>query len=112
MLCGVTPFFGDTEMVILRKIKKGDFDFWPAELWKEISEDAKSLIPLMLTVKPSKRVSAEQVALHPWLNLKENTESVDDENKGAFHKTLLENLRNFKKANRLKRAAMQVIAQN
>jgi calcium-dependent protein kinase len=58
LLCGYPPFSGRSEDDILAKVKSGKFRFDPED-WDHISADAKELIQKMLTLNPSKRISAE-----------------------------------------------------
>merc|ERR1719487_1874923 len=39
MLSGSPPFFGDTDLDVLKKIRKGTFSFKPAKVWDGVSDD-------------------------------------------------------------------------
>ena len=56
LLCGYPPFNGD-DMTIKKKILEGKCEFDDQE-WKNISQDAKSLILKMLTPDPKNRITS------------------------------------------------------
>lgn len=71
MLCGYPPFYSENPARSLtshmrNKIMAGDYEFPPNE-WNLISEDAKNIIRQLLDVNPANRMSARQLAAHPWL---------------------------------------------
>lgn len=51
---------------LIKLIQKGDFDIESGP-WSKISDNAKDLIKKMLTVDPSKRLSAKEVLKHKWI---------------------------------------------
>lgn len=51
---------------MFEEIKKGEFDF-PSPYWDDISEPAKELIQKLLMVKPSERMTIEEILVHPWI---------------------------------------------
>ena len=57
LLSGYPPFTGYDDGEILRKVRKGKFEF-DEEDWFDISLEAKNLISKMLTLDPKKRISA------------------------------------------------------
>lgn len=59
MLCGYPPFFGETDAEVLAKVRLGNFSFNAAD-WKNVSEDAKNLIRMLLKMNPRDRYTAEQ----------------------------------------------------
>lgn len=72
-LYGYLPFNGADEEEVLEKIHKGKYKF--SENIK-VSDDAKNMIKMMLSYKPSERPSANQVLQSPWLK-KMKTDTVD-----------------------------------
>lgn len=66
LLCGYPPFTGYDDGEILRKVKKGDYTFDDEE-WKDVSNEAKTLIKKMLTMKPQDRISAKDCIADPWI---------------------------------------------
>jgi len=105
MLCGYPPFYGDTDAEVLAKVKTGNFAFNNTH-WKTVSEDAKDLIRRMLKMNPAERITAQEALAHVWVKNKAPK---------ATHQPLgdgmLSNLKSFKAQNKLKKAALQVIAQ-
>jgi calcium/calmodulin-dependent protein kinase I len=67
MLCGFHPFFEEDSEATRDKILNGRYEF-PSPFWDTISEDAKDLIRKLLVVDPEKRLSAQEILNHPWLN--------------------------------------------
>jgi len=68
MLCGFAPFQGESDVAILKRIKRGSFKFNPPEVWANISEKAKHLLQQMLVVDADHRYSAVEVMSHPWMD--------------------------------------------
>jgi len=104
MLCGYPPFAGDNDAAVLKKVRTGNFTF-PANDWKNVSEDAKSLIRNMLKMQPQDRFTAEQTLNHTWIK--------DKAPKAApitLQSNFVEKLRGFRSQNKLKKAALHVIA--
>ncbi|CAI8602325.1 unnamed protein product [Vicia faba] len=66
LLCGVPPFWGESEQEIFEAILHSDLDF-ASDPWPGISESAKDLVKKMLVRDPSKRLSAFDVLRHPWI---------------------------------------------
>jgi serine/threonine protein kinase len=60
LLCGVPPFWAETEQGVARAILRGNLDL-QREPWPRISEGAKSLVRQMLQMDPKKRPTAQQV---------------------------------------------------
>merc|ERR1712195_126961 len=69
LLCGYPPFFGETDAEVLSKVRLSNFSFNAAD-WKNVSEDAKNLIRMMLKMNPRDRATAEQSLHHIWVNNK------------------------------------------
>lgn len=105
LLCGYPPFHGDTDADVLAKVRLGNFSFAAAD-WKNISEDAKNLIRMLLKMNPKDRHTAEQALNHVWVkNKAPKAENVNLNSSG-----LVANLRGFRSQNKLKKAALHVIA--
>merc|ERR1719162_2186270 len=69
VLCGYPPFYGETDAEVLSKVRLGNFSFNAAD-WKNISEDAKNLIRMLLKMNPRDRYTAEQALHHEWIKNK------------------------------------------
>jgi len=67
MLCGFHPFFEEDQTETRNKILNARYDF-PSPFWDNISEDAKDLIRKLLVLDPERRLSANEILQHPWLN--------------------------------------------
>merc|ERR1719414_567387 len=104
MLCGYPPFFGETDAEVLSKVRLGNFSFNAAD-WKNISEDAKNLIRFLLKMNPRDRYTAEQALNHEWIKNKAPKAA-----NVSLQTNFVDNLRNFRSQNKLKKAALHVIA--
>ncbi|CAM9817731.1 unnamed protein product, partial [Ascophyllum nodosum] len=69
ILGGYPPFYDQDQRRLFRNIKSGNFKFDPQH-WDGVSEEAKDLIRNLLTVDPSRRLTADQAINHPWLATK------------------------------------------
>lgn len=76
--------------------------------WRSISNDAKDLIRLLLQVDPAQRCSAQKALGHRWIRTTAPQASTKTALKAS--PALLDNLRNFRSQNKLKKAALQIIA--
>ncbi|CRG93685.1 calcium-dependent protein kinase 2, putative [Plasmodium gallinaceum] len=106
LLCGYPPFYGDTDNEVLKKVKQGEFCFYEND-WGNISLDAKDLITNLLKYNPDERCTIEEALNHPWI-----TQMTKSKKNIALSSSLLNNLKNFKKENQLKKAALTIIAQH
>merc|ERR1711920_538648 len=104
MLCGYPPFYGETDADVLSKERLGNFSFNAAD-WKNISEDAKNLIRMLLKMNPRDRYTAEQALNHVWIKNK-----APKATGGNLKETMVDNLRGFRGQNKLKKAALHIIA--
>ncbi|XP_011094529.2 calcium-dependent protein kinase 25-like [Sesamum indicum] len=60
LLCGVPPFWGESEQELFEEIMCGDIDF-TSDPWPNISESAKDVLKKMLVRDPKRRITAHQV---------------------------------------------------
>mmetsp|Transcript_36344 Transcript_36344/g.79290 ORF Transcript_36344/g.79290 Transcript_36344/m.79290 type:complete len:349 (-) Transcript_36344:112-1158(-) len=104
MLCGYPPFFGETDAEVLSKVRLGNFSFNAAD-WKNVSEDAKNLIRMLLKMNPRDRYTAEQALNHEWI--KNKAPKASDV---SLQNNFVDNLRGFRSQNKLKKAALHIIA--
>jgi len=104
LLCGYPPFYGETDADVLTKVRLGNFTFNAAD-WKAISDDAKNLIRMLLKMNPRDRYTAEQALNHVWVRNKAPKAAGV-----AIGTSLVDNLKGFRSQNRLKKAALHVIA--
>lgn len=106
LLCGYPPFYGDADDEILRRVKRGSFDF-PSPDWDAMSKDVKDFITKMLTFEPSARPSADDLFKHPWLV----ASSTEQEQKAVLDRSVAINMRKFRFSSKLKKVALTMIAQ-
>ncbi|KAJ4704428.1 putative Calcium-dependent protein kinase [Melia azedarach] len=133
LLCGVPPFWAESEQGVAQAILRGLIDF-KRDPWPNISDSAKSLVRQMLEPDPKLRLTAKQVlgmelllclsylfymcqALgglivcdiqaieHPWL---QNAKKAPNVPLGDVVKS---RLKQFSMMNRFKRKALRVIAE-
>ncbi|CAN0915636.1 Calcium-dependent protein kinase 9 [Linum grandiflorum] len=105
LLCGVPPFWAETEKGIFDAVLKGHVDF-DSHPWPSISSGAKDLVHKMLHQDPKKRLTSAQVLEHPWL--KEGGEASDK----PIDSAVLSRMKQFRAMNKLKKLALKVIAEN
>lgn len=103
LLCGVPPFWAESEQGVAQAILRGAIDF-KREPWPSISEGAKSLVRQMLEPDPKLRLTAKQVLEHSWL---QNAKKAPNVPLGDVVKS---RLKQFSLMNRFKRKALRVIA--
>jgi calcium-dependent protein kinase len=60
LLCGIPPFYAETETAIFRQVIKGNVDF-EMHPWPNISNEAKDCVRRMLTRDVAKRATAAQI---------------------------------------------------
>jgi len=104
VLCGYPPFYGETDADVLAKVRLGNFSFNAAD-WKNVSEDAKNLIRMLLKMNPRDRYTAEQALNHVWVRNKAPKAAGVN-----LQSSLVDNLKGFRSQNKLKKAALHVIA--
>ncbi|XP_074578108.1 calcium-dependent protein kinase 16-like [Curcuma longa] len=103
LLCGVPPFWAETEQGVAQAILKGAIDF-KRDPWPNVSESAKNLVQQMLEPEPKLRLTAKQVLEHSWL---QNSKKAPNVPLGDVVKS---RLKQFSRMNRFKRRALRVIA--
>jgi len=67
LLCGFPPFYHENTKQLYKQIKKGEYSF-VKPYWTQISEDAKDLVSILLTVDPDKRATPDDVLNHKWIS--------------------------------------------
>merc|ERR1712232_1297782 len=95
LLCGYPPFFGETDAEVLSKVRLGNFSFNAAD-WKNVSEDAKNLIRMLLKMNPKDRYTAEQCLNHEWIKNKAPKAS-----NVSLQTNYVDNLRSFRSQDKL-----------
>jgi calcium-dependent protein kinase len=105
LLCGVPPFWAETEQGIFDAVLRGQLDLI-SDPWPEISSGAKDLIKKMLQQDPKCRLTAHEVLTHDWV--KEDGEAPDK----PLDSAVLSRLKQFSAMNKLKKLALKVIAES
>lgn len=103
LLCGVPPFWAETEQGVAQAILRGMIDF-KRDPWPKVSEKAKDLIRKMLEPDPKRRFTAEKVLDHPWLQHAKEAPDV------SLGDKVRARLKHFSAMNKLKKRALRVIA--
>ncbi|KAL5721038.1 non-specific serine/threonine protein kinase [Ranunculus cassubicifolius] len=103
LLCGVPPFWAESEQGVAQAILRGLIDF-KRDPWPNVSESAKNLVRQMLEPDPKIRLTAKQVLEHPWI---QNAKKAPNVSLGDVVKS---RLKQFSVMNRFKRKALRVIA--
>ncbi|CAG9322787.1 unnamed protein product [Blepharisma stoltei] len=68
MLYGEMPFYCQDLFFTFDKIKRGSFNT-TSDSWNQISSTGKDLIKKLLSVNPSKRISAKKALNHEWFHI-------------------------------------------
>lgn len=105
LLGGYPPFIEQNQRELFRKIRRGEYEFHE-EYWGQVSEDAKKLIASLLTVDPTRRLTADASLHAKWIQLGDDVLMSQD---------LGVNLEAFKKFNakrKFKAAVKTVMAAN
>jgi len=116
MHSGYLPFSAESDGEVLRMIRKGTFDYEPAEAWANTSEMAIDLINKMLVTAAQQRYTASQVAGHPWfltakVEPKYSTQiKVDDELITLMPSNICANFVHYFASNFLRRCTIQIVA--
>ncbi|KDO53691.1 hypothetical protein CISIN_1g009367mg [Citrus sinensis] len=105
LLCGVPPFWAETEQGVAQAIIRSVLDF-RRDPWPKVSENAKDLVRKMLDPDPKRRLTAQQVLEHPWLQNAKKAPNV------SLGETVKARLKQFSVMNKLKKRALKVIAQH
>ncbi|KAK4755408.1 hypothetical protein SAY87_009165 [Trapa incisa] len=105
LLCGVPPFWAETEQGIAQAIIRSVVDF-KRDPWPKVSDNAKDLVKKMLEPDPTKRLSAQEVLEHPWVQNAKKAPNV------SLGETVRARLKQFSVMNKLKKRALKVIAEH
>ncbi|KAJ8566006.1 hypothetical protein K7X08_008582 [Anisodus acutangulus] len=105
LLCGVPPFWAETEQGVAQAIISSVVDF-RRDPWPKVSDNAKDLVKKMLNPDPSKRLTAQQVLDHPWIQNDKRAPNV------SLGESVKARLKQFSMMNKLKKRALRVIAEH
>ncbi|TYH91967.1 hypothetical protein ES332_A13G150200v1, partial [Gossypium tomentosum] len=101
LLCGVPPFWEDTEQGVAQAIIRSAIDF-KRDPWPKVSGNAKDLVKKMLNPDPKERLTIQEVLEHPWL---QNAKKVPNVPLGE---TVKARLKQFSIMNKLNKRALRV----
>jgi len=104
LLCGYPPFYGENDTAIFKQIMLGSFDF-PQNEWATISAEAKAFIKSLLNLDQHARPTAAEAKTHPWFAVA-HAEPV------PMTAAMGSRLESFVGMNKLKKHALQVIAEH
>ncbi|KAL6202778.1 hypothetical protein ACLB2K_026483 [Fragaria x ananassa] len=105
LLCGVPPFWAETEQGVAQAIIRSVIDF-KRDPWPRVSDNAKDLVTKMLDPDPKKRLTAQGVLDHPWIQNAKKAPNV------PLGETVRARLKQFSVMNKLKKRALGVIAEH
>nr|AIU98508.1 calcium-dependent protein kinase [Musa acuminata AAA Group] len=100
LLCGVPPFWAESEQGVAQAILRSVIDF-KREPWPKVSDSAKDLVRHMLDPDPKQRFTAQQVIDHSWL---QNATKAPNVNLGE---TVRARLQQFSVMNKFKKKALR-----
>ncbi|KAL5543239.1 hypothetical protein UlMin_010949 [Ulmus minor] len=105
LLCGVPPFWAESEEEIAQAIVRGIIDF-ERDPWPKVSEKAKTLVRSMLEPNPYCRMTIDEVLEHPWI---QNTDHVPNVSLGENVRL---RIKQFSLMNKFKKRVLRVVADN
>ncbi|EPS70786.1 calcium-dependent protein kinase 2, partial [Genlisea aurea] len=105
LLCGVPPFWAETEEGIAQAIVFGELDF-ERDPWPKVSEEAKNLVRGMLEQNPYTRLTINEVLGNPWI---QNADRVPNVPLGEQVRT---RIKQFSLMNKFKKRVLRVVADN
>ncbi|KAK4384109.1 Calcium-dependent protein kinase [Sesamum angolense] len=105
LLCGVPPFWAETEEGIAQAIVFGEIDF-KRDPWPRISEGAKDLVRGMLEPNPYSRLTVEEVLASEWM---QNADKVPNIPLGERVRA---RIKQFSLMNKFKKRVLGVVAGN
>ncbi|TYH02585.1 hypothetical protein ES288_A09G152600v1 [Gossypium darwinii] len=105
LLCGVPPFWAETEQGVAQAILRSVVEF-KRDPWPKVSASAKDLVKKMLNPDPKRQLTAQEVLAHPWLQNAKTAPNV------SLGETVKARLKQFSVMNKLKKRALRVIAEH
>lgn len=103
LLVGYPPFHGD-QKIMVSKIKVGKADWSHSARWRSVSRDAVDLVKKLMHKDPTKRLDAQQALRHPWLH----TAAAGP---AKLSRGSLRSLQSYAAGSKLRRAVLQLLAQ-
>lgn len=115
MLTGVHPFYTptvDDVDSVQAKIVAPKPASLPRDLFEHISDEACDLSRRLLEKDPKHRLGAEEALAHAWFQNPLLPSPYGNINTGSLSSRVFEGLRQYRRHNKLKQAALQVLAQD
>eukprot|EP00968_Pinguiococcus_pyrenoidosus_P007136 scaffold472_cov264-Pinguiococcus_pyrenoidosus.AAC.2 len=109
LLCGYPPFYGNSDYEIFQSVKSCEYEY-PEEEWDAISSEAKAFIDSLLRKNPKDRMTASEALEHTWLVQFTQGDAAPMTPSLAL-RGMNNRLRRFIGMNRLKKVALNVIAE-
>ncbi|KAJ1376204.1 Serine/threonine-protein kinase, active site [Sesbania bispinosa] len=103
LLCGVPPFWAETEEGIAQAIIRDTLDF-TRDPWPKVSEEAKDLVKRMLDPNPYTRITVQEVLEHSWIQNREHGRNV------SLGDQVKMRIKQFSLMNRFKKKVLRVVA--
>ena len=103
LLTGYAPFNGHDDQAIFDAIQRGHYED-DTEEWRAVSNSAKAVIRKLLTKNPTKRITAKELLMEPWVN------GVDAASVNLGNKVITR-IKRFSAENKLKKAALYMMGQ-
>uniref|UniRef100_A0A0E0BQM0 non-specific serine/threonine protein kinase n=1 Tax=Oryza glumipatula TaxID=40148 RepID=A0A0E0BQM0_9ORYZ len=104
LLCGVPPFWAETDEGIAQAIIRSHIDF-QREPWPKVSDNAKDLVRRMLDPNPYTRLTAQQNEEHPWIQNASAAPNI------PLGEAVRSRLKQFTVMNKFKKKALLVVAE-
>jgi len=108
LVCGELPFQGKNDEEIKASVLKQPPPYQGA-VWADVSKDTWTFLDLMLQKNPRARYTADQAFHHDWIKPLQ-LKSTRKEKPAELSMEMLQQLRTFRKGNKLKRSALIVLA--
>ncbi|XP_058202051.1 calcium-dependent protein kinase 24-like [Rhododendron vialii] len=105
LLCGVPPFWAESEEGIAQAIVRGEIDF-ERDPWTRVSEDAKDLVKGMLDPNPYSRMTVEEVLEHRWIYNADQVPNI------PLGENVRARIKQFSLMNKFKKKVLRVVADN
>lgn len=105
LLCGIPPFWAETEQGVAQAIIRCVVDF-KRDPWPKVSDNAKDLVRRMLDPDPKRRLTAQEVLDHQWLQHPNKAPNV------SLGETVKARLKQFSMMNKFKKRALRVVAEH
>ncbi|CAN6353213.1 unnamed protein product [Urochloa humidicola] len=104
LLCGVPPFWAETDEGIAQAIIRSNIDF-EREPWPKVSDNAKDLVRKMLDPSAYSRLTAQQVLEHPWIQNASAAPNI------PLGEAVRSRLKQFTVMNKFKKKALLMVAE-